>query len=720
MTRSGGSDDRTSENDFSGEAEAVVQAGAVHGGIHFHDARFRFPPPRQLPGGTARFVNRKAGLRKLNQLLEELPGEHGENTSPAVVISAITGTPGVGKTALAVHWAHQVRDRFPDGDLYIDMRGYGTEPPLTEEQALDSFLRSLSVLPELIPDDPGERAALYRSLIADKRMLILIDNAASAKQVRNLLPGSRRCLVLVTTRGSLSSLVAREGASRVTLDVLSPADAIELFADIVGEERVEQEQEATGRIARLCGYLPLALRVVAERVAGQPYSSLADVAEELVSEQRRLDALASEDDPLTDVRAVFSWSYRALAADQQKLFRSIGLHAGAEFSTEVAAALVDKPATAVEYSLQQLARVHLVQEVGARRYRTHDLLHAYAAERCQHEEAQRERTHAVRRMLTWYLLAADNARKVILPYSQSLSLSPVSGFTVPAFDSVAAAMDWYEQERLNFLAAIQQAADLGQYDLAWKLPAVADGFFEIRSYWREWREIHAESLAAALTIGDNLGEASSRRCLGDVCWRNRDYQAALEHYERGAAIADRLQDPWIEGFAVRGCGLIYQELDQIDRAMEFFQRARAIFEAASLSRGVAMALLSIGKCYRAGGQLRQAAEYGERAVAVFRLISDRWSLGWGLIPLGEIYLDMGEVDLARDQFSEAISVFRDFEDHRSEALALRQLGAAYLSGGDSGHAAECWARALEIFEELGDPNADALRAELSGVSGGSK
>ena len=416
--------ERHVENEFSGEADAVVQAGAVHGGVHFHSGRtFSFPPPRQLPGGTAKFVNREASLRQLDALLASLSDEAADKGSSTAIISAVAGAPGVGKTALALHWAHRVRDQFPDGDLYIDMHGYGSEPSLTEEQALDSFLRALSVAPDRIPIDLEQQAALYRSLIGDKRMLILIDNVASARDIRNLLPGSRRCFALVTTRGSLSSLVAREGAARVTLDVLSPDDAVMLLADIVGEERIDREYPAATRIAELCSYLPLALRVVAERAAGRPNTSLAELVAELISEQNRLDALASEEDQLTDVRAVFSWSYRALPPEQQRLFRSIGLHAGAEFSVSAAAALVNQSASVVSHQLQQLARVHLVHEIAAQRYRAHDLLRAYATERCQHEDAQRDRTHAIRRALNWYLLTADKARKVILPYSQALDLA---------------------------------------------------------------------------------------------------------------------------------------------------------------------------------------------------------------------------------------------------------------------------------------------------------
>lgn len=709
-------DDPRIDNEFSGEAESVIQAGTVYGGVHLYASKSpKFPPPRQLPGGAAKFVNRADSLGQLNALLASLSDDVSGLDSPAVVIPLIAGAPGVGKTTLALHWAHQARHRFPDGDLYIDMHGYGPEPSLTAGQALDSFLRSLNVIPELIPVNIDERAALYRSLIGDKKMLIVIDNAASAGQIRSLLPGSRRCVAVVTTRGSLASLVAREGATRVTLDVLSPDDAVRLFADVVGEERVENENAAALRIAELCSYLPLALRVVAERATGRPHTSLMELVGELVSEQNRLDALASEEDQLIDVRAVFSWSYRALPPEQQKLFRSIGLHPGSEFSSAAAAALVDQPASVVNYQLQQLAKVHLVQEVSTQRYSSHDLLRAYSAERCQHEERPRERTHAVRRMLNWYLLTADGARRVILPYSQALKFVLPENVSIPSLDNIESAMSWYEQERLNILAALQQAMDLGQYDLAWKLSAVSDGFFELRSYWQEWRDIHTEALAAAQIIGDDLGEASARRCLGDVCWRTGEYDAALAHYELGATIGHKIGDSWIEGFSIRGAGLIYQERQQISEAGRLFEQARSVFEEAGLTRGVGMSLLSLGKCYRSEGDLQSSVEFGERAISVFREISDRWSLAWGLIPLGEAYGEMRSFGRAIACLNEAAGIFATFADRRSEALTLRQLGTVCLHSGDAGRASECWTRAFNIFEELGDPNAADVRLQLDAM-----
>jgi tetratricopeptide (TPR) repeat protein len=701
-------EDEKATNRFIGESESVVQAATVHGGIHYHGASgLQFPPPHQLLAGVAGFVDRSPSLEKLNRLLLSLTNGH-----PTSVVAAITGPPGVGKTALAMHWAHEVRRQFPHGDLYIDMHGYGGGTPLSVEQALDAFLRSLNIDPEKIPIDLEERAALYRSMLGDKKMLIIIDNVASAKQIRRLLPGSDGCLAIVTSRSSLSSLVAREGATRVILDVLSPEDAIRLLAEIIGDERVESDQDAALSIARLCSYLPIALRVVAERVASQPYTALGEIVRELVSEQTRLDALASESDELTDVRAVFSWSYRILSPEQQKVFRLLGLHTGVDFGSSVAAALVDVAVSTAKQQLRELANVYLVQQLAPDRYRLHDLLRAYSVERSQREESQRERTHAMRRMMSWYLLSADAARRVILPYSHAITVVRPDRIPALTFDNVTDAMDWYEQERLNIISTLQQALDLGQYDIAWKLPVVSDGFFELRSYWLEWVKIHRDGLTAAEAVGDSLGRASNLLCLGDANWRIGVHEVALENYESSAAIARDMHDQWVEGFSLRGSGLIYQEQLRFGQSIDYFTRALAIFRQSGIHRGEGMALLSLGKSFAGLEQFEKSVSYCEAAIEIFRRIGDTWSQAWGILPLAYAYSETRAFEAAERSLREALAIFRQFNDRRSEALVLLSLGTVRSNLGNNVDALQHWTTALEIFEQLEDPHADDARAQI--------
>jgi tetratricopeptide (TPR) repeat protein len=698
-------------NAFDGDAETVVQAGAVHGGIHVHGARRHFPPPRQLPLGVAGFVNRQDILHNLDTCLED--ASRTGAVGSATVISAIGGAPGVGKTALALHWAHQVRSRFPDGDLYVDLCGYGPGPAATAEQALDGFLRALDVPPDGIPDDISERAALYRSMLDGRSVLVVIDNASATAQVRPLLPASRRCFVVITSRSTLAGLVSREGAARVTLDVLSPADSIDLLADVIGPGRVHGEPAAAHQVAELCGYLPLALRVVAERAASRPHLSLTDLVGELVGEQGRLDALTSSEDELSDVRAVFSWSYSALTSDLRMTFRLLGLHTGPDIGIGAAAALTGTDPATAGRRLRELAAVHLLQETETGRFRLHDLLRSYSGERAAAEDRLDERTLAVRRMLTWYLLTTDAGRRIILPHAHAVPLVPARAITPLGFSAVEEAMRWFDRERRNLLAALQAAIEYGQYDIGWKLPVVADGFFELRSHWADWEHIHRTGVQAALTLGDTLGEASNLLCLGDADWRSGRYDAATSNYHLTTDLSREIGDPWLQGFALRGLGLAQQEQQHLPEAGAYFEQALRVFQDGGIRRGEGMALLSLGECAKALGNPHDAVAYGERAVSIFDDIHDAWSKAWGTLSLAAVLADLGRSAEAADRLLQAAQTFRDFDDHRSEALALLPLGQLLLNSGDRAGAADCWVRAADIYETLGDPQAAEIRDRLA-------
>jgi tetratricopeptide (TPR) repeat protein len=633
-------------------------------------------------------------------------------------VSIIAGPPGVGKTALALRWAHLVRNNFPDGDLYVDMRGYGTHKPLSVEQALDAFLRAMNFAPEEIPLETSERSALYRSLLSDKKVLLLLDNVSSTKQLRDLLPGTRQCAVLVTSRSQLPSLVAREGANRMTIDVLSPNDAVALLSEIIGD-RVENNNAAAGRIAQLCGYLPLTLRVVAERVASRHYLALNDAADQLEGEKNRLDALAASEDELADVRAVFSWSYRMLSAGQSKAFRFVGLHAGPELSVELAATLINESVNATTSRLEELADAHLLQQVGSDRYRLHDLLKLYSLEACQHEEHQRERTQAVRRMLVWYLLAADLGRRAILPYSHAIELPYPGQFDLPTFGEAAAAMAWFEKERMNLLAAIQAALDWGQYDLAWKLPVVLDGFFELRSYWFEWKEIHDDGLIAARTMGDPLGQSSNLLCRADANWRLKAHSEALADYGEAEGLARRIGDSWLLGFSLRGAGLIYEELGNVDEAGRHYRASLDTFRTSSNRRGEGMALLSLGKASKMAGEYGAGIADCLAAVNIFREIGDSWSEAWGLLPLAELHLAIDDTVAAEEDLRSALRIFDAFGDRRSSALVLENLGKTLVKRGDKVAALESWRQALALLDDLNDRHAEDLRSTLGVLERGS-
>ncbi|MGI5206124.1 ATP-binding protein [Spirillospora sp. CA-108201] len=719
-------ENRTAANEFEGDAGTVIQAQGVQGGIRIGGRR-ELPPPRQLPIDVSGFVNREAGLRALDVLLAgtraEVAGPAGsagtpDTGVPAVVVSAVSGAPGIGKTALALHWAHRSRSRFPDGDLYVDMRGYGPGRPLTAGEALDGFLRALGAPPEAIPDDPGQRASIYRTLLDGKRMLIVVDNAASPSDIRPLLPASRGCFALITSRSTLAGLAAREGAARVTLDVLSPDESVALLATVLGTDRVAEDPPAALRVAELSGHLPLALRVVAEHAAGRPELPLAGLVAELEDERHRLDALAAEEDELSDVRAAFSWSYRALSDPLRRAFRLLGLHTGPDIGIGAAAALMGAAPAAAGRRLRGLTAAHLLRETSNDRFHLHDLLRAYARERSDSEDSQRDRTRAVRRMLAWYLHTADAGRRLILPHSHAVPLVPAEDVDVPGFAGAREAARWFERERPNVLAALRLAVDLGQYDIAWKLPVVTDGFFELGSYWSDWENVHRLGLRAAQDLGDALGEASNLFCLGDAGWRGGRYDEALTYYRRAVELSQELGDAWLEGFASRGIGLIHEERHEIGEAADHFRSALRVFRENGVRRGEGMALLSLGRCAAETGDRREAVDLCERALAVFAELGDDWSEAWGTLSLASALITLERAPEAEPRLRRAADVFERFGDRRSTAMALVSHGDALLAMDDASGAAARWREAAGIYDELGDDRAEELRARVRSLERG--
>ncbi|MDT0342260.1 ATP-binding protein [Streptomyces litchfieldiae] len=411
--------------ELSGTSRDVVQAGQVSGGIHFHGpVPGDTPTPRQLPGDVRGFVNRTAELEQLNAVLTDGGGD------PVVVsVCVIAGTAGAGKTSLAIRWAHRIEERFPDGQLYVNLRGYDPGEPVTAQEALHRFLTALGVPAPAIPADVDASAALFRSLLAGRRMLIVLDNAASVAQVRPLLPGSAGCLVIVTSRSRLPGLAIRDGAHRLTLGTLPESEAIALLRAVTAGYRPEDDADKLAELARLCARLPLALRIAAERAAGYPHLRLDDLIAELRDESSLWDALSAGDGEDADaVRTVFAWSYRALSDQAARLFRLLGLHPGPEFGLPAAAALAGVGTGKTRQLLNSLVEAHLLQQTMPDRYEFHDLLRAYASDQVQRDEPAEERTAALRRVLDWYVHTADAAQTWMSPIRDHLPLAPPGGW----------------------------------------------------------------------------------------------------------------------------------------------------------------------------------------------------------------------------------------------------------------------------------------------------
>ncbi|WP_165488312.1 ATP-binding protein [Actinomadura formosensis] len=652
----------------------------------------------------------------LHEVLERNRTGDDERTALARVY-ALIGSPGIGKTALALHWAHQVRDRFPDGDLYMDLQGYGPVSSIAPLHALDAFLRALGIPADRVPETLEERASLYRSTLNGKRVLVFIDNASSSKQVRPLLPASPDCFTVVTSRSTLPGLVAREGALRVTLGFLSSEESVELLSQIVGRSRVEPELSAAFQIAELCGHLPLALRIVGERISARPHISLPEVVGELVNEQNRLDALASLEDELSDTRTAFSWSYRALTPELRQSFRRIGLHAGPDIGPGAAAALIGTTVVTAKRRLHTLTGVHLLQEVQPNRFHMHDLLKSYVLELAQEEDTREERTQTVRRGLTWYLLSTDARRRAALPHSAMVPLVPDDDIEVAEkVGSSADATRWFAEERANIVAALNQSIEYGQFDITWKLATVASGLLELQSYWTDWEEGMRLGLRAARTIGDTYGEAVCNLILADAVWRAGRPDEAATHYQVTASMADVISAGWMRGFALRGLGLLREERADFISAQEYFQQALRVFRAAGPRRGEGMSLLSLGKCARALHDLPRSIELLEQAALIFEVIDDQWTLAYGKLPLATSLLEAGRTEEAISHLRQAAESFAAFRDRRSEALALESLAEALHQADRTAEALNCRRRAAELYEALANPRHTEIERRLEDLT----
>ncbi|MGB6164233.1 MAG: tetratricopeptide repeat protein [Pseudonocardiaceae bacterium] len=664
------------------------------------------PAPRQLPADVMFFTGRDAELGRLDALLDR--GE-----PAAVVISAIAGTGGMGKTSLAVHWAHRVRERFPDGELYVNLRGYDPGPPVTPDQALDGFLRALDVPAEKIPHDVDAQAGLYRSLLAGRRMIVVLDNAATPDQVRPLLPGSPTCVVVVTSRNQLSGLVARDGAHRLTLDVLPPEDAVTLLRCAVGPDRVDAEPEAAAEVARHCDYLPLALRIAAERAAARTHLRLADLAEELAVERDRLDVLTADDDEATGVRNVFSWSYHALAPETARVFRLLSLHPGPDVGVASAAALVGSTTTSVRRQLATLTSAHLLTETRRDRYQFHDLLRAYATERASFDESPDDCANATHRVLAWYLHTAHAALYALYPQHPEIPLDPLTVTCQPlTFTHRHQALQWFDTEHANLMAAIRLAADTGQYTIAWQLPNAMDTFLWLRYYWTDVITIHQLGLAAAVHIHDQRGETWALGHLNDAYLEFGRFEEALPLALRHLSVAREIGDQWAEGNALGALGDIHLHFVRLKEAADHYRRSLALYRDVNHRRNEAIALVKLAELAQAQQHFEQAVIYAQDSLAIHREMNNTANEAFVLRTLGLVYLDLRQFHEAADHFQQAVAMFRELSARYEAARALHSLGEALRAMEQLSEARESWLEALNIFDDLDAPEATQVRVCL--------
>jgi DNA-binding SARP family transcriptional activator/tetratricopeptide (TPR) repeat protein len=645
------------------------------------------PLPAQLPSDVDGFVGRDEELKMLDG-----------RTSRVIVIS---GTAGVGKTALTVHWAQRVRAGFPDGQLYVNLRGFDpTGSPVAPTEAVRGFLDAFEVPRQRIPADLAAQVGLYRSLLANRRVLVVLDNARDAEQVRPLLPGTSSCLVLITSRGMLAGLVAG-GAHPITLDLLDESEARELLATRTGAERTAADPHAVAEIVRLCARLPLALAVVAARAATHPTFGLSALAAELRT-ATGLDEFAGAD-PSTDPRAVFSWSYLQLSSGAAKVFRLLGLHAGPDISARAAASLTGVPA--VRPLLAELARAHLVEEHAPGRFSCHDLLRAYARERVLALDPDPERRAATVRMLSHYVHSADHADHMLDPRREEPSaLTPVAPGTEPErVADHAEALAWFATEQRVLLTAIHQPAEFDAQ--VWELIRNMRRFLAHQGHWHEEATALTVAVAAAERLGDPAKQAYAHCYFGCARVWSGDYDQALIGLNRALdlyrAADDLVGQAYVEHY--QAWALEQQERDS--EALTHSQRAMELFERAGHSAGQAKALNALGWFHSRLGDHLAAVDFCERALALQTELSDHLAAGQTWHSLGYAHDHLGHHARAASCYQEAVDLFHGSGHLFNEAHALTSLGDAHEHAGDLVAARTAWRTAFEILDRLGHPDA---------------
>jgi tetratricopeptide (TPR) repeat protein/transcriptional regulator with XRE-family HTH domain len=665
--------------------------------------------PRQLPATAAGFTGRTAELQTLTQILDDAAG----GAPGTVVISAIGGTAGVGKTTLALHWAHQVAGRFGDGQLYVNLRGF--EPsgvPATPAEAIGGFLDALGVPPGKIPPLPDAQAGMYRSLVARKTMLIVLDNARDEQQVRPLLPASPASLVLVTSRNQLTGLASTEGARLVTLDVLTQAEAVQLLTSRLGTGRASAEPGAVREIAGLCACLPLALAVAAARATARPAFSLAGVADELRAAEGRLDALDSGD-PESSVRAVLSWSYQQLSAGAARMFRLLGLHPGPDISVPAAASLAATGAAEARRLLRELTRAHLITEHVPGRYAFHDLLRAYAAAQARDLDSEPDRVAATGRLLDHYLHTAYAAALMLNPAREPIAVTPPAPGTAPErLADNAQAMAWSQAEHRVLLASVSFAAESGFDSHAWRIFwAVID--FRNRAQVNRWDALGRIALDAATRLSDIAGQATCSRLLGVALTNVGDYDQALAYYSTSLGLCQRLGNRLGQAKIHDALSVLANAqgryADALGHAEQELRLCRSVGDKAT----EAMALNSIGWCHGLLGDYGQARAFCQQALAILVEAGHRSLEGNVWDSLGYAEHHLGNLGEAAACYQRALGVFRELGDRFDEAEALTHLGDTWRAAGDPPRAREAWQQALAILDDLGHAGTDNVREKLA-------
>lgn len=690
---------------FSGTAHNVVQADIVN---HFTIAAAPAAPPpipHQLPPRIADFHGRADALSRLNAEVERcLPvGD------PAVVI--MSGMGGVGKTSLAVHWLHTIADRFPDGQLYANLRGFSDGPTATASQVLEQFLRALDVPAERIPADEDSRAGLFRSVTHGRSFLLLLDNALDARQVRPLIPSVGASLTVITSRSRLTGLAVQLGAARIGLEPFDSHAAIQMLIDN-RQGLPEADLLLADSIARKCGYLPLTLRIILERLAAHPGSfgaCAAQIIEELQDAHAALDTFSPLDgDSSTELRLVLSWSYADLPHDLARTLRLLGLHPGADFSAADLAALAAVEQTEAVRRMDRLVELSLLEPSDRSRFRFHDLLRAFASERAQQDEPGAEARQARRRLMTRYLSRIDAADRLLAPGRRHVLPAEEAG---EPFTSYEEALAWCDVERLNCLAMVRAAAANGEDELCWRIAMALITPLVLGSYQADRHEVCEIGLQAARRAGDRWGEAWSLMSLGGALHELGLNDEAAAKDREAATLWRALGDAEGEGKSLNNLGNTLIAQGRLAEAAQVMEDALRIRRSLGKQREIAISLYLLGDLHAAQGNL-EAAEQNYRESLALRASADRQTIGFALSGLAGVALLRGDLHSAQAAFGESADAHGDSGYLHGQAIALRSRARCLRDLGRTADAHATMATALALLQTAGDPAAGEVQREL--------
>jgi tetratricopeptide (TPR) repeat protein len=733
----------------------VVQARDVAGGVHFHTAEPRSGTPqaipRQLPADVSAFVNRRPELRRLGRLIANRPTSQTRKAPrPPAAVVAITGSAGVGKTALALHWAHRIREHFPDGELYVNLRGFDDGPAVTAHAVLDRFLRDLGVDPSAIPTDLDGRAGLFRSRVADRRVLIVLDNVADIRQVRPLTPGSPGPFVIITSRDQLAGLAIRDGADRIQLDIFQESDAVALVRQVTRTGGRRDTPADLTELAQVCARLPLALRVAAEHAISRPAMQLTELIADLRDESLLWDTLSVGRGPHSEgVRTVFAWSYRDLPEEAAHMFRALGLHQGPDISLAAAAAAAGMPERTARRSLDILLGAFLIQSSRSHRYELHDLLRAYALDQARTIDDEPTRQATLDRLLRWYTAGAVQAAQLLSPGEQfPLMVAAPEGPARLRFETAAAALEWFDTERPNLLANARAALQAGLAKQAWQLAMALDPVHAQQFTFDDWdilselavaaaetlnepaslaaaldnrgrflfrrrlldqaKVVHARALAIREEQGDEQGICSSLNALGLICLRTRDLEQAAAYFADAAERARQAGDALWDGWARSNLAEAQLESGDATLALATTRPLPQILAAHNDPASEGNALWLLARAERLAGNLPAARAAIDEALQIAEQISNRACEAWWLVEAARVHLAVGELTEAMDCCRMAASLERQIGDHSREATVLDCTGEVLFASGDAQDAADFHRQAALMHRELGDGWQEAL------------